>query len=91
MHDKDYMLMLKYLFPICNKLTLVEAPIKKTAKVNQICSTAQKVGFKNIIISKNIPNAISQIQKEATIICGSFYIMEEVINNLKFNNLFNNI
>ena len=92
MSDKDFDLMLKYLEPICKKLILIEAPILRSTKANDLNICAINIGFKNIIVANSIKDAISHISSSSTptVICGSFFIMEEVVRCLKLESLFTN-
>ena len=95
MKDKDYNLMLQYMLPICKILNIVEISMERSTNKEILQSQAKQIGYKNIEVSQSISSAISKIRllntptiKTPTIICGSFYIMEEVVNNLRTHNLF---
>jgi dihydrofolate synthase/folylpolyglutamate synthase len=89
MKDKDIKQMLKHILLICNKLIIVQPQIERAATTKDIQKIALKLGFNNIEIS-DITTACqsAKLQKEHYVICGSFFIMKEVVEAFKLKDVF---
>jgi dihydrofolate synthase/folylpolyglutamate synthase len=82
MHDKDIKTMLEYIYPFCNKLSIVSPNIRRAAKVDEIEKIAKSIGFSDVVMSNDINIPVKSIN-EPTVICGSFYVIEEVVSALR--------
>ncbi|MDR0927516.1 MAG: bifunctional folylpolyglutamate synthase/dihydrofolate synthase [Ignavibacteria bacterium] len=88
MKDKDIATMLSYIYPICNKLIPVSPNIERAATIDEIIAFAKNIGFTDIDISNNsVYEAAIKLKdtKQPTIICGTFFMMEDVANAFNIN------
>jgi folylpolyglutamate synthase/dihydropteroate synthase len=85
MKDKNHQQMLKFLKQICDTLTVIDVSITRSAQKDEISLNAKRIGFNKIYVAKSVQDAIMKIRYSniPTIVCGSFFIMEEVVNSLK--------
>ena len=81
MKDKDIKQMLKELLPICEKLIIMPLKVERAANSDTIHKIALELGFNDIIIEDNIYSVCKKIKSSNEIyaICGTFFIIEEVI------------
>ncbi len=86
MHDKKIDEMLKIIATRCNNLIVVQPDIQRAETAETIATIAAEVGIEKIHTAKTPSNAVELIKKfnEPTIICGSFYVAEELALALKF-------
>ena len=89
MSDKNIKQMLHYISHICNKLFIVRPQTERAAIPSDIEKKALEIGFNNIEIS-DISTACQTIKQQNVpyLICGSFFIMEEVIEALQLKGHF---
>ena len=82
MQDKNITQMLQKIKPICNTLILPKLDMERSASPNLIKTKAQILGFKDIIIKKDIFNACDLIKSlnAPSLICGTFYNVPDVIS-----------
>jgi dihydrofolate synthase/folylpolyglutamate synthase len=84
MKDKDITRMLEFIRPICRKLIIVSPQIERAASVDMINEIATSLAFEKIVCEKSISSAVKKIKKDShTIICGSFYVIEETVRALR--------
>ena len=89
MKDKNISKMLSNLMEVCNELIVVSPNIERAATIEEIAETAKILGFKNILKFKSIKEAMNYVKKsnEQTIICGSFYVVEQAAQALGINKI----
>ena len=81
MLDKDIFEMLKFIKPICNKLIITVPKVERAATVEQIKNIANELDFAEIICAESVASAVENITED-TVICGSFYVIEEAVQSL---------
>ncbi len=97
MADKDIAGMLAEIKQICNKLICCSPNIERAAKVQLLEEIANSLDFTKIKLYYNVNDAVDYALNlnMPTVIAGSFYLIEETINYLKYemnwsiNNLIN--
>ncbi len=87
MKDKDSKSMLESIKPICNNLILVQPAIGRAEQTEILAEVANEMGFESIINAKVAEMAAEVVKKNAnpTLICGSFYIANEMFEALNSN------
>jgi len=90
MKDKNYQLMLRFLKQICDTLIIIDVSITRATQKEEISLNAKRIGFNKIYVAKSVQDAILKIRYSniPTIVCGSFFIMDEVVNSLKMYKLY---
>ena len=85
MEDKDFSTMLSLLKPICRKLCLTVPKISRAAGLETLNDTAVKLGYKTVIGHSSVHKAIryAVLDRQPTLAVGSFYLIEEVLNELE--------
>lgn len=77
MKDKDIKGYLSFVAPHCKKIYCVNVDNPRAVEVNELLKIAKEY-CKNVEIIKNPADAIKQ--KDVTLVCGSFYMIREIIN-----------
>jgi len=82
MGDKDIAKMLEFIKPICKNLIITVPHIERSASMELIKEIAESLDFTDIVCEESISSAVQKIQSH-TVICGSFYVIEEAVRALK--------
>ena len=88
MSDKDIPQMLSNLFEICNKLIIISPEnVERAATVEEIAKMAKDLKFENVVKFQSIKSAMDYVKesKEQSVICGSFYVVEQAAQALGIN------
>ncbi len=81
LEDKDITEMMSKLSELNDEIVLIEIDNSRATKIEKLVSFAEQI-FKNVIISKNKQNIISELiqKKEPLLVAGSFYLINEFLS-----------